>query len=107
MKKQKESNMKTTLQVPIRTLIKKKAEEKAIKEGFDSLQAFTRLVITKYAEGDFSFNLQTKEEYEIASPELEERIEKAMESYKKGNHVTLKTKKEIDEYFDKLSKENE
>ncbi len=74
-------------------------EEKARRLGI-TVNDWIKYVVTKEVE-------PLTEDYEIASPELEESIGRAMDDYKHGRYVTLNTPEEIDAYFDKLNKENE
>ncbi|MBI2356730.1 hypothetical protein HYV12_01625 [Candidatus Dojkabacteria bacterium] len=39
------------------------------------------------------------DEYEILDEETEKEVGKALEDYRKGNYITLKTKKDIDDFY--------
>lgn len=47
-------NTRSVLQVPINALLREKAENMALEEGYSSLQELLRVLVTKYTKGEFN-----------------------------------------------------
>ncbi|HEX6976842.1 MAG TPA: hypothetical protein VF185_00595 [Patescibacteria group bacterium] len=75
----------TNLQVPISTDLKKSALEAAKEHGFSSLQEAVRVILTKFAKREISFNVG--EPVIHLSPKAVKRYNKILDEIDKGKNV--------------------
>lgn len=69
---------KTTFQVPMVKTLRQKAEKKAEKDGFSSLQELTRVFLNGYVNGVYNVYIDSRERL---SPEAVERYKRMLEEH--------------------------
>jgi hypothetical protein len=88
----------SSLQVPIKAIIRQKALKQAEDEGFSSLQELVRVFLTQYSKGNISLTLQTgtKDNYTTEQiSEFDDLARKADEEYKRGDYIQVNSKADL------------
>lgn len=93
--------MRTVLQVPVSTSVRRDAEKKALEQGFSSLQEAVRVFLKKLAQGAMGI---TFEETVQLSAKNARRYEKMAEDFRKGKNVY--TAKNVDDLMKHLHEDS-
>jgi len=84
--------MRTVLQVPLDTSLRKDAEKQALEQGFSSLQEAVRVFLKKLAKGAMGIAFERKEAVQL-SPRAIKRYDKMIDDIESGR---VKTKTFLD-----------
>jgi hypothetical protein len=103
--KSKTINKRTILQIPLKDEIRSGIETIALKEGFDSIQAFTRFVYTKIINKEISISVLSNpvkyvsKEYEDY---LNKREKETLKAIKEGKSYVATS---ADEFIDQMDRD--
>lgn len=81
--------MRTVLQVPVNTSVRRDAEKQALEQGFSSLQEAIRVFLKKLAQGTLGITFEEEEVVHL-SPKAEKRYEKMLQDIKSGKEKMYK-----------------
>lgn len=79
--------MRTVLQVPLDTSLRKDAEKQALEQGFSSLQEAVRIFLRKLAHGAMGITFERKETVQL-SPRAIKKYDKMIEDIRSGRVKT-------------------
>lgn len=91
--------MRTILQVPVDTTLRKDAEKQALEQGFSSLQEAVRVFLKKLGQGVVGITLKEEESVQLSKRAIK-RYNKISEDFKKGKNVY--TAKNVDNLMKQL-----
>lgn len=92
---------KVTMQVPMSAQLRKRAEKKAVKEGFSSLQEVVRVMLTNYADDEFSVGMQT-ELHPDTLRKMEKEDKRIRRLIKEGKTETFKSADDLMQHLKSL-----
>ncbi|MBI2049603.1 hypothetical protein HYT32_01735 [Candidatus Roizmanbacteria bacterium] len=95
--------MRTVLQIPLDTSLRKDAEKQALEQGFSSLQEAVRVFLKKLAKGAMGISFEREETVRLSLRAIK-RYDKMAEDFRKGKNVY--TAKNIDDLMKHLHEDS-
>lgn len=97
--------MRTILQVPVNSDLRKEAEKQALDQGFSSLQEAVRVFLKKLAKKKIGVAFEETEDVVQLSPKAIKRYNKILKEIETGK-VKTKSFKDVDSLMKHLQNDN-